>query len=528
MLSRCFFAVPVFVSGFVLIAWAQSQAQSQPPPTEPYTIQANSRVVLTDVMVTDSKGNPVHGLPESAFRIFDNNMPQNIRSIEEHSGTPAATIEPVAAAPTGVYSNDFLPHLPPVLNVVVIDIANLEIADQMYLYYELTKFFKQQPVGQPLAIYLRNGNGCFMLQNFTSDRELLLAALHKAIPRIPPSGRDYLTEIGMLSQMAGYLSQLPGRKNLLWFSGGSTLYLRDEFAIADDPAAWRALYDFLEQARVAIYPIDARGLLNPPRQQLGLLWAQEAQMNETATATGGQAFHDNNGLLEITNHILSSDASFYTLTYSPHDFHFDNKWHKVRVALNVKGYQLSYRRGYFADGSPGGAQQPEKIKARTRLLAKGEKVEVPEMRSVPIIFQARVLPASDPAVTSGTAPARAAQAPPPKKGSVAFSIRYSFPVDVLTQQTVDGKPEVVFGVAAVALNGDGRAVDRDGDRVTLALNKDVLQLHPDAPVIFDQRLNLNKDDRYLSLAVWDMTSGRIGTLQIPLQVPKPPKPAPSN
>ena len=60
-------------------------------------------------------------------------------------------------------------------------------------------------------------------------------------------------------------------------------------------------------------------------------------MNETATATGGQAFYNTNGMKEITSRISVSDGSFYTLTYSPHDFHFDNKWHKVRVALNVMG-----------------------------------------------------------------------------------------------------------------------------------------------------------------------------------------------
>jgi hypothetical protein len=34
-----------------------------------YSLQANSRVVLTDVTVTDKKGNPVHGLKASDFRI---------------------------------------------------------------------------------------------------------------------------------------------------------------------------------------------------------------------------------------------------------------------------------------------------------------------------------------------------------------------------------------------------------------------------------------------------------------------------
>jgi hypothetical protein len=66
--------------------------------------------------------------------------------------------------------------------------------------------------------------------------------------------------IDTLQQIAVYLSELPGRKNILWFSGGSTLYLRDDAELYDSSAAWRTLYDELERERIAVYPIDARGL----------------------------------------------------------------------------------------------------------------------------------------------------------------------------------------------------------------------------------------------------------------------------
>ncbi|MBV8114789.1 MAG: VWA domain-containing protein [Silvibacterium sp.] len=214
MLSRLSLtALVVLLSSRFLAAQAPPQP---PPPNQPYTIQTTSRVVLIDVMVTDKNGNPVHGLAESAFQIFDNSKPQTMASFEEHSGSAPAPqpIEPVVAS-KGIYSNDYLAHLPPVLSVVIIDISDLEVPDQMYLYYELHKFFQEQPLSQPLALYLRAGNGCFLVQNFTSDRALLLAALRKAIPRIPPTGREYLSDIDTLRQMAAYLSQLTGRKNIL-------------------------------------------------------------------------------------------------------------------------------------------------------------------------------------------------------------------------------------------------------------------------------------------------------------------------
>ena len=260
-------ALALFLWSGTLFHPAQSQEQSAaqtPTDQSTYSFHTYTRVVLTDVTVTDANGNPVHGLAQSVFRIFDNKQPQAIASFEEHAGIGAASIRSTSAA--GVYSNDYLLHLPLVLNIVLIDIGNLEMADQMYLNYELTKFLNEQPEGQPLAIYLRAGSGCFLVQNFTSDRKLLLDAVQKAIPRFPPHEREYLTDFDTLHQIVVSLRQLPGRKNVLWFSGGSTSFLMPD-AIPVQDAAWRNLYDELDQERIAIYPIDARGSSQTPRHK---------------------------------------------------------------------------------------------------------------------------------------------------------------------------------------------------------------------------------------------------------------------
>lgn len=504
---------------FPLSAPAQAAAQT-PPGQSPYTFRADTHIVLTDVTVEDAKGNPVHGLPQSAFRIFDNNKPQEIASFEEHATMPAA-MTPEIASTSGLYSNDYLLHLPPVLNIIVIDIANLEMADQMYLNHELTKFLSEQPEGQPLAVYLRAGSGCFLVQNFTSDRNLLLTAVHKAIPRFPPLGREYLTDYDTLQQIAADLSQLPGRKNVLWFSGGSTLYALHNAEALQYDANWRGLYDELDQERIAIYPIDARGLMvifKPAA--IHAVWRQHLAMNDVAQATGGRAFYDNNGLKEVTEQFLNTDVSFYTLTYSPQNLRFDNKWHKIRVAVEGS-YHISYRSGYFADGSMLGKEEPPK--ARTRLLAGGEKLEETELRDQPIIFRANVLPSSDSSVAKWEKPSGSLAPPPSKKGSVPFSVRYTVPLNALTVRAADGKHQVVFAVAAIALNRDGSAVQQDAQQVTMVLKEDVFRRDPNLVVTLDQQLNLTKDDQFLNLGVWDTISGRFGSVEVPLDVHKPLK-----
>ena len=83
----------------------------------------------------------------------------------------------------------------------------------------------------------------------------------------------------------------------------------------------------------------------------------------------------------------------------------------------------------------------EPAKSRTRLTIDGDKVEeAPQLRSVPI-FQARVLPASGPALGAEPAPSGTVPQALPQKGKVPYSIRCMLPVDALIMQDVDGEKE---------------------------------------------------------------------------------------
>jgi hypothetical protein len=123
-----------------LTASAQFGGESSGPQSG-YTFHANSRVVLTDVTVTDKRGNPVHGLKATDFRIFDNKEPQEMASFEEHGKGDTVLTSAPGVLPPGVFSNAYLEHPPHVLNILFIDLTNIEIADQMYLNYQLGKFF---------------------------------------------------------------------------------------------------------------------------------------------------------------------------------------------------------------------------------------------------------------------------------------------------------------------------------------------------------------------------------------------------
>jgi VWFA-related protein len=547
VLHRFSFAVALSLITVTALVHAQSPSAQQPEST----FHVGTRIVLTDVTVTDRHGNPVHGLRASDFQIFDNNKPQVIASFEEHTTKPVPPMEQASASP-GVYSNEFLQHLPPVLNIIVIDITNLKLPDQMYLYYELNQFIKNLPAGEPIAIYWQSGEHNLLLQSFTTDHNLLSAAVRKAIPRFPPPDRGAYTESGYitLQTIENNLAQYPGRKNILWFSGGSSLFLHadpldHQVALPQtypDPALLRDIYDQLEASRIAVYPVDARGLqsLNigpypPPPNKEGkplaepagtsafAIAGQQGLMQEIANATGGTAFYNNNALDKIAAHWLANGGSFYTLTYSPKDFRFDNKWHTVKVKLSAEfsGYTLSYRRGYFADATT--VAQHKEQKPRTLLRSNGDTLTAPDQQSVPLIFQVHIAPASQERASSAGAAATSNLKAPKEKGATPYSIHYSLPAADFTIETVHGKPVVEIGVAVFAFSEEGSAETRLANQLTFAINEDNLRLHPKALIPVDQQINLHKGQKYLYLAVWDMTSGRLGTLQIPLKVTPEPK-----
>jgi VWFA-related protein len=525
----------------VLSAGQSSQPAAASPPgsSSTLTLHADTRIVLADVTVTDRHGNPVHHLPASDFQVFDNDRLQRLASFEERDDT-SSTLSSAPAGPAGVFSNNYQ-HLPPILNVLVLDTTNLELPDQMYLRLQLSKFVKTLPRAQPIAIFERHGDNAVLLQDFTTDPILLQAAVARALPRILLTGREYRSDTDTLRQIGAYLSQVPGRKNVLWFSGGSTAYLLDGLAALSAPAPsatssspgaaaatpptpfatpsigegsgeLREVYDELEAARVAIYPIDARALTFEGDAAMG---PQQAEMNDIARATGGEAFFNMNGLARIASHIVSTDSSSYTLTYSPRNFHYDNKWHRIRITLKDSSLHLSYRRGYFADKPH--TLMPKHPGRKTFLTGDSDeptKVMPPDLRSSPLLFQAKVRrDAEPPDAEFVPLPHPVAAA----KGTTAFAVDYSLSTSALKPVPIDGAPRATVIFAIIALDGNGERVAQSFDRVRFALSPD----SPPKQLKVEQQIDLRKGSDFLALVVWDPGSGRLGSLEIPLHVHSP-------
>lgn len=488
---------------------ATSTAAAQQPAQSEFTLQAHVHEVVTDVTVTDRHGNPVRGLPESAFRISDNGKLQQPTSFVEHTSSDLGP--PIHGGPANVFSNDILLHPPAVFNVILLDTATISVVDQMYLRQELDRFVKALPPNQVFAVFVRSSEHTIVLANFTSDHAKLQRAIDNVVPRLRQPGFEYLTDVSLLQEICAYLQQYPGRKNVLWFTGGSNLLLRPDPDSLNGYVDLRPIYDALESARIALYPIDARGLMVSHFPGLA---SQQMLLEDEAEATGGQAFFNTNGLAQAAEHVADNAASFYTLTYSPHEVKLDNRWHKVKVEVNGGSYQLSYRRGYYDDGSN---LKPVNSAGRKRLLANGEAT--PELRAMPIVFDVTVKPAD---LSQPIRPEVIRSSPqPPHRGEQAYSLHYSVPLADLPQTTQGDQNQFTLGLGVLAFNQYGRSVARITDQVKLGVSEDrIAGAAPSARIGFDQLINLPDGEDSLYVAVWNMQTGRVGIVQIPLAVQK--------
>jgi len=141
----------------------------------------------------------------------------------------------------------------------------------------------------------------------------------------------------------------------------------------------------LNQANLAIYPVDARGLMtafpnpnfNPaavargqgpgaPEFTLGGPDRKEFDtMNKLADRTGGRAFYNANEINQSVRLAIDESRVTYELGYYPVHNQWDGKFHEITVRVKRPGLKVRNRRGYFAvkDALAAESQQAELLQA---------------------------------------------------------------------------------------------------------------------------------------------------------------------
>ena len=380
---------------------ALARADVQKLPGGDPVFKSSVRRVVLDVVATDSLGRAVSGLAAADFSIVEDGKPQQVRSFDVHDFEPVAGALPElpAALPANTFMN--LPRGPErgPLYVLLLDLLNMEVSDQPTARHQLLEFIRNKPAGTRFAIFLLSDR-LYHIQGFTEDRNLLAAAVDPKNPRshIPKiflyadNFRPFISTPGVLAKIGDYLANLPGHKNLIWFSGSFPSSIMpssdagaEALSVSDEI---KAATDSLTRGRVAVYPIDVRGPVSTaptaaggmPSNGAGL--AADAVLNadymteeEIAFATGGRAFHDTNDLAGALTAATETGGRYYTLTYAPTNANYDGRMRHVKVEIAKRGCRLEYRRAYYANPDPARkdaarepAQEPGKEKTETAEL----------------------------------------------------------------------------------------------------------------------------------------------------------------
>jgi VWFA-related protein len=185
MLRNLPFRIPVTLALVTNLAAGPASLSAQQAPTDipDITIRTNTRLVVVDVVVTHKNGQPVTGLKAENFTLEENGKKQKV-SVFAAPGSAAGPAR--APAPAGILSNHPENVEPAgVPTVLLLDAANSQFRDQAYARSQMLKYVVEQGQhGHPMAV-LTLTDRLRVLQQFTSDPQVLMTAIKNLRPQEP-------------------------------------------------------------------------------------------------------------------------------------------------------------------------------------------------------------------------------------------------------------------------------------------------------------------------------------------------------
>jgi len=513
-----------YVAAAVVLLLTLRAAYAQQP-----TVSVSPTEVFVDVDVTDQSGAPVRGLTANDFRILEDGKPMPVRSfrVVDSALTPTITgLDRIPLPPNTYLSESTIDATAPV-NIVYVDLGpREELPATAYFRKQLLDFFRSKPAGAQFALFVGRDRP-HMLQGFTSDRQLLLDAL-LAQKFLVEGGRDlpydnftagndasnlmrrsYAALLDMqfghgrwgasmlpsqsgasrddafharreactshmngLLNLALYLSQVPGRKNVFWITSPFELAASTLWGAFDCTKELTQDAALLNVTHTSVFGFDIRPLnsfdsldvtnttppgVNDHRDAVFKQVAEDNTLNLISDQTGGHAFYNLNNFDKAMSNALARGAHYYAFTYSTSEPSPTGKFHSIRVELQktIPGASLSYRRGYWSIKPP----RPILDHYLSNLdehLAYGLQYGAPVLTD--LLFWARLQTAPDPVDPTATDKKKKSKHHRDELGPQTVRIHFSLvPATFNPSLDYGNQVDVLYGVAAF---------DADGKRLT--------------------------------------------------------------
>ena len=345
---------------FSQLAAAVARSQSQTVP-DPYHLKVQTQAVVLDIVVTDRKGNVVPNLTKDDFTVYEDKVPQTIRTFDAPISTAHGASPPIDST---AELDRMEPDAP--VTLIVLDEINTQFQDEAFARYSLQQFLNKQGerLDHPTLLGAVDLNHFTLLHDYTTSKQELLDALakHKVIYPEHLEGaswheQQFDASFEGLLEITQATAGHPGHKSLLWIGRGFPPFDTSTLADTDNEGIHQIIQsctNAMRDARVVLYTLDPAGVTTEPAivDSEGFPedpFGGELDFSKMALATGGHAYYGRN---DIDNLIAASShegASFYTLSYKPAVPITDVRpFHGIRVVMKNPDLTAETRTGYYA------------------------------------------------------------------------------------------------------------------------------------------------------------------------------------
>lgn len=563
------FGIATLLFLFLLPAWPKHGADTK--------LTVHTELVLIPTLVTDKSGAQIRGLKKEDFTVEQNGKEQKIATFEEiTSDTSRFSLPPKPDE----FSNSFVggPSAGRI-TLIVLDLINTRFSDQATAKQELLKYLTESvDVREPTGLYVLNQSGVQVIHDFTTDPQILAAALHmvKGDPDQlvdspddsaaggsssgPSSGQPHgagggkgakssaihseasklqgvlsgseqnfqsfeqrmaiIYTLEGMQQVAQALVGFPGRKSLIWATGGFPFSVSDTMGIApagrdtltDVLPLYERTWQLLNDAQIALYPVDVKGLrtsmpsaarsgssqVKASRPQVNNRTFRQMDMQATfqtfASMTGGRAYFNSNDLVKGFHDAVNDSSTYYMLGYYLDRADTKPGWQRLKVEVKHEHGEVRARSGFFVTNS---TSDPDSSRSNDISSALQSPLDY---TSIPLSAKWNTMEAGQ------------------QQGKKHANYELRLPADSSLINETDNN-HIVVEFVALARTAEGKEVDKpSGKKIDTHLTPQNLSAVQQNGVIYRGFLELSPGEYRVRFVVRDDLNGRTGSVEAPLKV----------
>jgi len=533
-------------------------------------IRTSVDLVLIDVRVTDKSGNPIRGLKPEQFSVREENQAQKISSFEYNDIEGVERAHVTNAGPIVVPMGTLPPPKPEYVHAAVrdhrlivlyFDLTSLHNEDLLRSQRAAEKYVAEQLSPADLVAVATFGNQIKVPVHFTNDRGVLLRAIKGLLPgkdaqladmaeAAAQPGEDTTSEdtgaaftadetefnifntdrkLAALESLSSLLRDIPGRKSVVQFTSGIAQ------TGEENRSQLEATTDAANRANVSFYTVDARGLMPMPaggearegssagsamfissgkatiRHQASRAMFSGAEiMQESASRhnsretlatlaadTGGRSFFDLGDFSDVFSQVQSDSTGYYLVGYYSTDNRKNGAWRRVKVSVNVPGARVRFREGYYAPRDSNSATAQDREKQFMDAL----RDDAPHV-DLPVALETSYFRLND--------------------KDVFVPITAKLPSSVLNWSEQRNRHRAVFDFAAEVHDAvTNKVVAALRDQITVTLDSDRFSQLQKQSLVYQGGVVLGPGNYRLKFLARENESGRIGSFEEDLNLPKP-------